>query len=63
MPRTLFSFTLVALILGSLAGCDAKPSTEIAPDVKAPDTSGMTKEEVLKLRDGGSGPRDSETKQ
>ncbi|MGV3615462.1 MAG: hypothetical protein ACO1SV_09035 [Fimbriimonas sp.] len=51
MKRT-YLFVIVAGA-ALLAGCDPGPSVPIAPDAKMPDTSKMSQEEIMKLREEG----------
>ena len=53
MRRVVAKFFFAATAIAILTGCDPKPSTQLAPDVKPPDTSGMSKEEILKLKQQG----------
>ncbi|RYG27731.1 hypothetical protein EON81_29675 [bacterium] len=52
MKRPLLGLTLVALLGSLIAACDPKPSVPIAPDVKEPDMSKMSREDVLRMKQG-----------
>lgn len=60
MRRTFLGLALIGGVAFSLTGCEPKPSVQIAPDVKEPNTSGMSTEEVLRLKNGqGANTSDS----
>lgn len=53
MRKATIALLLTSLVGGVLAGCGDKPSTALAPDVKEPDTSKMSKEDILRMKQGG----------
>ncbi|RYG28369.1 hypothetical protein EON81_28635 [bacterium] len=62
MKRISLSLALALLVGTILAGCDPKPSVPIAPDVKEPDMSKMTKEDILRMKNSsGSGTNAANT--
>ncbi|GEM_PF-4237999 len=53
MRKSILALAVASLAAGFVAGCGDKPSTPIAPDVKEPNTSGMSKEDILRMKQGG----------
>lgn len=52
MKRISLGLAFTLFVATVLAGCEPKPSVPIAPDVKEPDMSNMSKDDILRMKQG-----------